>query len=245
MQFSYTGELQLEEVIPSTDDVLIEQKRVNNPDRVARLSLGIQLSGEEKRGSDQTMQAGRQSEHKFDLCIGESGVYLSGSTKSPEELQNFTPTAFSKGDLTTLAKTFLFAVRNSWEELLRVTIAKYEKLLGSVPGMLNSGVWMESLNLMNEGANQILRKLPLDPQERGRLKRLSDRVKKSFGEEQAGKSVAAPPQQPGTVSHPKCTNCSRTHPGGCWKCSFCGRYGHLDNVCFKNPASTSYRGYWR
>jgi hypothetical protein len=189
------------------------------------------------------MQAGRQSEHKFDLCIGESGVYLLGSTKSPEELQNFTPTAFSKGDLTTLAKTFLFAVRNSWEELLRVTIAKYEKLLGSIPGMLNSGVWVESLDMMNEGVNQILRKLPLDLQEQGRLKRLSDRLKKSFGEEEARKSATAPPQQPGTVSYPKCTNCSRTHPGECWKCSFCGRYGHLDNMCFKNPASTSYRGY--
>jgi hypothetical protein len=242
LQFCYTGELQLEEVIPSTDEVLIEQTRANNPDRIALLSLGIQPFGEENGGSDQNMQAGRQSENKFDLRVGNSGVHVWISKKTPEELQKFTPTAFSQGDLTTLAKIFLFAMENSWEELLLATIPKYEKILGSIPGKLNFEVWMDSLSMMNKGVNQKVRKQPLDLQERQRLGRLSDMLKKSFEVEQARESATAQ-QKPGTVSHPKCANCSRTHPAGCWKCSFCERYGHLDNMCFKNPASTSYRGY--
>jgi hypothetical protein len=241
LQFCYTGELQLEEVVPSTDEVLLEQKRVNNPDRVALRSLGIQPLEEENGGPDQNMQAGRQSEYKFELRVGNSAVHLWVSEKSPEEVQNFTPTAFSHGDLTTLAKTFLFAVRNSCEELLRATILKYEKVLGSVPGKLNSEVWMKSLKMMNEGVFQRLRKQPLDPQERQHLARLSARLKTGSEEKKARESATAPPQQPGTVSHLKCANCNRTHPGECWKCSFCERYGHLNDMCFKNPASTSYR----
>jgi hypothetical protein len=144
--------------------------------------------GEVNEGPDQNMQPGCQSEHTFELCVGNSAVHLVGK-KSPEELQKFKPTAFSKGDLTSLAKTFLFAIANSSEELFLATIRKHENILGSVPDKpnseLNTKVWGESLTMMNKGVFERLRN----------------------------------------------------------RCSFCKRYGHLKDTCFKNPASISYKSH--
>jgi hypothetical protein len=151
--------------------------------------MGMPVPGEENEAPDQNMQPGRQSEHTFELRVGNSAVHLLVGKKSPEELQKFKPTTFSKGDLTTLAKTFLFAIATSSEELFLATIRKYENILGSVPDTLNSElnseVWMESLTMMNKAV----------------FPRLSI------------------------------------------QCSFCKRWGHLEDMCFKNAASTSHKSH--